>query len=375
MPYFYFALLFIFMSPVAGCHKTDTSKESLPLENIQLPDGFSVQIFVQDVENIRAITKSENRSIYYAGSRGEGKVYALVDENNDYTIDQKLTLFKDLSVPTGITWHKGDLYFSEINRVLKVSNIDEVYDQSPAYEIVNDSLPTEEHHGWKYLKFGPDGKLYVPVGAPCNICNKEDKRFASIMRMNADGSEAEIFAHGIRNSVGFDFHPITGNLFFTDNGTDWLGDDKPFCELNEAKQEGHHFGYPYCHSGKWLDDKFGKDKDCANYVPPVQNLGPHVAPLGMTFYTGQQFPEKYHHAIFIAEHGSWNRSSKIGYRIAMVRLDENGQSMGYEIFAKGWLQDGKVWGRPADVMQLPDGSLLVTDDFANAVYRIVYEGE
>lgn len=362
------------MSPVAGCHKTDTSKENLPLENLAMPDGFNIQVFVQDVENIRAITKSESRSIYYAGSRGEGKVYALIDENEDYVIDQTITLFSDLSLPTGITWHQGDLYFSEINRVLKVSNIDDVINQNPQFEVINDSFPTEEHHGWKYLKFGPDGKLYVPVGAPCNICDKEDERFASIMRMNADGSEVEVFASGVRNSVGFDFHPTTNNLFFTDNGTDWMGDDKPFCELNEAKEKGQHFGYPYCHSGKWLDDKFGKEKSCDDYVIPVQNLGPHVAPLGMTFYTGKQFPEKYQNAIFIAEHGSWNRSKKIGYRVAVVRLDENGQSMGYEIFAEGWLQDGKVWGRPADVMQLPDGSLLISDDFANAVYRITYDG-
>jgi len=191
--YFYFALLFVLMSPVAGCHKIDTTKENLPLEKIQLPDGFSIQIFVENVENIRAITKSENNSIYYAGSRGEGKVYALIDENNDFVIDKTLTLFRDLSLPTGITWHNGDLYFSEISRVLKVNNIDEVYDKNPEYEIVNDSFPTEEHHGWKYLKFGPDRKLYVPVGTPCNICEKEDKRFASIMRMNSDCSRRSQF--------------------------------------------------------------------------------------------------------------------------------------------------------------------------------------
>jgi len=194
------------------------------------------------------------------------------------------------------------------------------------------------------------------------------------MQMDADGSNAEIFVHGVRNSVGFDFHPDNGNLFFTDNGTDWMGDDKPLCELNEVSEKGQHFGYPHCHSGLWLDDKFGENHNCDNFVKPLQNLGPHVAPLGMTFYTGQQFPDKYHKAIFIAEHGSWNRSTKIGYRVALVRLDEAGNSLGYEIFADGWLKDGKVWGRPADVMQLPDGSLLVTDDFADVVYRIVYDG-
>jgi len=361
------------MSPPTGCHKVDTAKESLPLDKINLPKGFSISLFAKNVENIRAITKSADANIYYAGSRGAGNVYALIDHNNDYVIDTSFTIISNLSLPTGITWHKGDLYFSEISRILKISNIDEVYDKNPSFEVVKDDLPDKEHHGWKYLKFGPDGKLYVPVGAPCNICKKEDERFASITRMNADGSDAEVFVHGVRNSVGFDFHPDKGNLFFTDNGTDWMGDDKPLCELNEVTEKGQHFGYPHCHSGLWLDDKFGENHNCENFVKPLQNLGPHVAPLGMTFYTGQQFPAKYYKAIFIAEHGSWNRSTKIGYRIALVRLDEEGNSLGYEIFAEGWFKDGKVWGRPADVMQLPDGSLLVTDDFADVVYRIVYE--
>jgi len=365
-------LIILLMSPPTGCNKINTQIEDLPLNKISLPEGFKIETFATEVENVRAITQSDN-GIYYAGSRGAGNIYALIDLDKDNVIDKQVIIFKDLTYPTGIVWHNGDLYFTEINRVLKVINIDEVYDKNPTYEIVNDNFPTDEHHGWKYLDFGPDDKLYVPVGAPCNVCDKEDERYASIMRMNADGSKLEVFAKGVRNSVGFDFHPVTKNLFFTDNGRDWMGDDMPFCELNTAAKNGLHFGFPYCHSGVWLDDKFGKNKNCEDYVSPLQNLGPHTAPLGMAFYKGTQFPETYNNAIFIAEHGSWNRSKKIGYRISMVRLDENGQSKGYEIFAEGWLDDGKVWGRPADVHMKNDGSLLITDDFANAIYRVTYE--
>ena len=370
--YLFKILLVLLMSPPTGCNKVNTTINDLPLNKISLPKGFKIETLATEVENVRAITRSEN-GIYYAGSRGAGNIYALIDVDNDYVIDKQVVIFENLKLPTGIVWHKGDLYFSEINRVLKVNNIDEVYDKNPTYEIVNDSFPTDEHHGWKYLKFGPDNQLYVSVGAPCNVCDKEDEKYATIMRMNKDGSNLEVYAKGIRNSVGFDFHPTTNNLFFTDNGRDWMGDDVPFCELNTAPKQGLHFGFPHCHSGIWVDDKFGENKNCNDYVSPVQNLGPHTAPLGMTFYTGQQFPAAYQNAIFIAEHGSWNRSKKIGYRISMIRLDENGQSKGYEIFAEGWLADGKVWGRPADVFMMPDGSILITDDFANAIYRVSYE--
>ena len=370
--YLFKILLVLLMSPPTGCNKVNTAINDLPLNKISLPKGFKIETLATEVENVRAITRSEN-GIYYAGSRGAGNIYALIDVNNDYVIDKQVVIFENLKLPTGIVWHKGDLYFSEINRVLKVNNIDEVYDKNPTYEIVNDSFPTDEHHGWKYLKFGPDNQLYVSVGAPCNVCDKEDEKYATIMRMNEDGSNLEVYAKGIRNSVGFDFHPTTNNLFFTDNGRDWMGDDVPFCELNTAPEQGLHFGFPHCHSGIWVDDKFGENKNCNDYVSPVQNLGPHTAPLGMTFYTGQQFPAAYQNAIFIAEHGSWNRSKKIGYRISMIRLDENGQSKGYEMFAEGWLADGKVWGRPADVFMMPDGSILITDDFADAIYRVSYE--
>jgi len=370
--YLFKIFLIVLMSPPMGCNKTTPEAIKSSLDKINLPDGFIIETFANNVENVRAITLSD-KGIYYAGSRKAGNIYALIDENKDNIIDKQLIIFEDLKNPTGIVWHKGDLYFSEINRVLKVKNIDEVYDKEPTYEIVNDSFPTDESHGWKYLDFGPDGKLYVPVGAPCNICEKDDERYSTIMRMNADGSDLEVYAHGIRNSVGFDFHPTTQQLFFTDNGRDWMGDDQPFCEINTAPEQGLHFGFPYCHSGIWLDDEFGENKNCDDYVSPVQNLGPHTAPLGMAFYTGNKFPEAYKNAIFIAEHGSWNRSKKIGYRVSMVRLDENGKSMGYEMFAEGWLENGKAWGRPADIFMMPDGSILITDDYADAIYRVTYK--
>ncbi len=239
--------------------------------------------------------------------------------------------------------------------------------------MINDTYPSETHHGWKYIAFGPDGKLYVPVGAPCNICESEDEIFNTITRINPDGSGKEIVQKGIRNTVGFTWHPVTGELWFTDNGRDWLGDDSPACELNHAPKDGMDFGYPYCHQGDLPDPKFGEKFPCSDFTPPVQQLGPHSAPLGLEFYTGKQFPEHYKHQVLIAEHGSWNRSKKIGYQLSMVTLEGN-RAVDYQPFAKGWLdeKEDEPWGRPVDIEQLPDGSILVSDDFANAIYRISY---
>jgi glucose/arabinose dehydrogenase len=222
--------------------------------------------------------------------------------------------------------------------------------------------------------FGPDGKLYVPVGAPCNICDPEEEVFAAITRMNPDGTGMEVVQHGIRNTVGFTWHPETKDLWFTDNGRDWMGDDMPACELNRATADGMHFGYPYCHQGDTPDPEFGEKGDCADFTPPVQNLGPHTAPLGLEFVMTDNFPADYKGDVLIAEHGSWNRSKKIGYRLSMVTLDENYNSTGYSTFAEGWLDEeaDEAWGRPVDLEFLPDGSMLVSDDFANAIYRIYY---
>jgi glucose/arabinose dehydrogenase len=241
--------------------------------------------------------------------------------------------------------------------------------------VLRDDYPTETHHGWKYIAFGPDGNLYVPVGAPCNICKSDDEIFASITSLSADGKQRKVFASGVRNTVGFTWHPITKELWFTDNGRDMLGDDTPPCELNRAPKEGMHFGYPYCHGGTISDPEFGSKRACTEFTKPAQNLGPHVAPLGLKFYTGTMFPEVYKNQLFIAEHGSWNRSKKIGYRVSLVKVKDNKEATSYETFASGWLDEAtqKSWGRPVDVLVLADGSMLVSDDQANVVYRITYK--
>ncbi|HZY10946.1 MAG TPA: PQQ-dependent sugar dehydrogenase, partial [Bacteroidota bacterium] len=238
--------------------------------------------------------------------------------------------------------------------------------------IVNDSFPSETHHGWKFIRLGPDEKLYVPVGAPCNVCEREDQRYSTIMRMKLDGSDLEIFARGVRNTVGFDWHPTTHELWFTDNGRDMLGDDIPPDELNHATTQGMHFGFPYCHGGNISDPEYGEKHQCTEFTPPAMKLGPHVAALGMRFYTGTMFPSEYLNQIFIAEHGSWNRSVPLGYRITTVSL-ENNIAVRYDVFAEGWLQDGKVLGRPVDLLIMPDGALLVSDDYAGVIYRISYK--
>jgi glucose/arabinose dehydrogenase len=275
-----------------------------------------------------------------------------------------------------VAWRDGSLYLSAVSRLVRLDGIDKRLDNPPAPVVVNDQFPTETHHGWKFIAFGPDGKLYVPVGAPCNICRPDENRYANLMRMNADGSGLEVVARGIRNTVGFDWHPVSHELWFTDNGRDWMGDDQPDDELNRITAPNQHFGYPFCHAGDVPDPEFGAGHPCSNYVPPVAKLGAHVAALGMRFYTGNSFPAEYRNNIFIAEHGSWNRSSKVGYRVMRVVLDEAGKVVRQAPFVQGWLQPGeRVWGRPADVLVAPDGSLLVSDDYAGAVYRIRYIGK
>jgi len=297
----------------------------------------------------------------------------LRDTSGDFRADQVYTLAKGLKMPNGVAFRDGHLYVAEVNRILKYENIEANLANPPAPIVVYDQYPTETHHGWKFIAFGPDGKLYVPVGAPCNICESENEIYASITRLNPDGTGMEIVQHGVRNTVGFTWHPQTGELWFTDNGRDWMGDDQPGCELNYAPKDGMHFGYPYCHQGDLPDPEFGSKRSCDEFTAPAKVLGPHVAPLGLRFYDGQQFPADYRGHLIIAEHGSWNRSEKIGYRLMLVKLEGN-QAVSYEPFAQGWLEKGEVWGRPVDIQLLPDGSILVSDDFADAIYRIYYEG-
>lgn len=344
--------------------------KGIPIDKINLPDGFGIMLFADDIPNARSLRVTESGWIF-VGSRGAGNVYAIRDNDGDYRIDEKIVLASGLSQPNGVAVKDGDLYVAEISRIIKFEGAVNNPQENMNYTVINDDYPTDKHHGWKYIDFGPDGKLYVPVGAPCNIC-EPDSIYASITRMNADGSDREIVQHGIRNTVGFTWHPETKELWFTDNGRDHLGDNEPACELNHAPRENMHFGYPYCHEGDLPDPEYGQGVDCSQYEPPVQGLGPHVAPLGLEFYTGSSFGSGYQNQVFIAEHGSWNRTVPIGYRVTLVTLDENYESTGYEIFAEGWLnkETEEKWGRPVDIELLPDGSMLVSDDHGGRVFRI-----
>ena len=347
-------------------------KSEIDLSTIKLPEGFKIEIFAEDVKNARSITRSPDGTIF-VGTRGEGSVYALRDEDGDYKAEKRWTIATDLEMPNGVAVKDGDLYVAEYNRILRYDDIETQLDKPPKPVVINEDYPSEKHHGWKFIDFGPDGKLYVPVGAPCNICESEEEIFNTITRINPDGSDLEIVQRGVRNTVGFTWHPSTKELWFTDNGRDWLGNDSPACELNHAPKDGMHFGYPYCHQGDIADPDFGEKHACSEFTPPAVKLGPHVAPLGLIFYTGNQFPEIYNNQLLIAEHGSWNRAEPIGYQLSLVGFDANGQPKDKAAFASGWLEDGEAWGRPVDLEQLPDGSVLVSDDFADVIYRIYYE--
>ena len=370
MKIIHFSLLLMFLT--LGCNPFLKNTDDPPLEQISLPEGFKIGLFARDIKNARSMTLGEEGTLF-VGSRDAGVVYAVVDDDGDYQADSVYVLAGNLNSPNGVAFHNGDLYVAEIHRIIKFPQVEQHLSSPSDYQVVFDQYPEETHHGWKYIAFGPDGKLYVPVGAPCNICKSEDRIFASITRIDPNGGDFEIFAEGIRNTVGFDWHPETQELWFTDNGRDWLGDNRPPDELNKAPEAGLHFGYPFCHGTSIADPEFGDNVNCDEYVKPEINLGPHVAALGMKFYTGDMFPEKYKNHAFIAEHGSWNRTSPVGYRVTLVEIQNNLASK-YTVFAEGWLQGGQAWGRPVDVLQLPDGSLLVSDDHAGVIYRIYYAG-
>jgi glucose/arabinose dehydrogenase len=342
------------------------------LKLIQLPPDFEISVYAEGVENARQLSLGDLGTVF-AGSRKAGKVHAIQDSNGDFKADSVFLIDDGLTMPSGVEFKNGSLYVAALDRILRYDDIESRLDNPPEPDLITDAFPDKTHHGWKYLRFGPDGKLYVPVGAPCNICNEDG--FGQIRRLFADGSGEEVYAKGVRNSVGLVFHPDSGELWFTDNGRDMLGDDLPADELNHAPRPGMHFGYPWCHQGDTLDPELGEGRDCADYSAPVLNLGAHVAALGLLFYSGEMFPQAYQKQLFIAQHGSWNRSEKVGYNILLVRFDEKGNVSGSEVFAEGWLQGESAWGRPNDVLQMPDGSLLVPDDKANAIYRISYQGD
>lgn len=344
-----------------------TPAKNIPIDKIKLPPGFHIEVWAAGVADARSLAVGSKGTVF-VGSRRNDKVTALIDKGDHREIKVVATGLKS---PNGVAFKDGALYVGEREQIDRIDDIENHLDNPPKPVVIYTDLPKQGNHFWKFIAFGPDGKLYVPVGAPCNICMPPDTS-AQLRRMNADGSGAEVIARGIRNTVGFDWDPKTHELWFTDNGRDWEGDDLPNDELNHMTKVGQHFGYPYCHQGDLLDDEFGKGKNCADYVSPALKLGPHVAALGMRFYTGDMFPAEYKNSIIIAQHGSWNRTKKSGYRLMRVSFGSDGKPK-YEPFAEGWLQGEEFWGRPVDVQVAKDGSLLVSDDWNGAIYRISYK--
>jgi glucose/arabinose dehydrogenase len=346
-----------------------------PLDKLIVPVGFHIGVYAE-VAEARQMALGDDGTVYVGSSRS-GRVHAVLNPNRDDHAKEVIVLDDGLTLPTGVAIHQGDLYVGAVDRILRYRNISDSLHRRPEPEVVTKKLPDVKHHGRKFIDFGPDGLLYIPVGAPCNICKHDNRQFAAIhtLDVSTPTSALKTFAMGVRNSVGFDWHPVTGELWFTDNGRDQLGDEIPPCELNHAPRPGMHFGFPHFHGAGLADPEFGEGWDAAQFTAPAQLLGPHVAPLGMTFYTGTMFPEKYWNQIIIPEHGSWNRSRSAGhtgYRLTLVTLKDN-QAVSYEPFVTGWLQQNRGWGRPVHALVLPDGSLLVSDDRANVIYRISYE--
>lgn len=340
------------------------------LKQLHLPYGFKISIYADDVPNARQMALGEH-GVVYVGTR-EGDVYAVEDKDGDGVAEQRYILAQNLYLPNGVAYKSGALYVAEVNRIIRFDEIDLHLDNPPAPKVVFDKLPSVKHHGWKYLRFGPDGKLYSAVGAPCNICKPEEEIYASLFRINPDGSGFQIVADGIRNTVGFDWEPGTRHLFFNDNGRDHLGDDVPADELNQWTGNREHYGFPYCHAGTVPDPEFAQNKKCGQLKGPVWRYKAHVAPLGMHFYTGSQFPESYYKQLFVAQHGSWNRSQPQGYQVAMVKFREGGP-FSEQPFVSGWLTpSGDVLGRPVDVLQMPNGSLLISDDKLGVIYKVEY---
>ncbi|HMK05597.1 MAG TPA: sorbosone dehydrogenase family protein [Ferruginibacter sp.] len=366
----YFFLVLITVQ-LTACGQQEPSFKKYDLDKIRLPPGFSISVFAE-VSNARSMAWGAKGTLF-VGNRSGNKIYAVTDDDRDGVANKVYVIDNGLNSPNGVAFRNGSLYVAEISRILRYDDIENRLANPPEPVVVNDKLPTDKHHGWKFIAFGPDDKLYVPVGAPCNICEKQDPIYASIARMNPDGSGLEVYASGIRNTVGFAWHPQTKELWFTENGRDQMGDDVPAEELNHAPAKGMHFGYPYCHQGDTPDPEFGSKRNCSEFTAPKINMMPHAAALGMRFYTGSMFAPEYKDRIFIAEHGSWNRSEKSGYRVMMVRLDGN-KAVDYLPFATGWVSSsGKTIGRPVDIEIAADGAMLVSDDDRGAIYRIVYK--
>jgi glucose/arabinose dehydrogenase len=359
--------------------RQDTSQAASPGV---VPAGFRLEVFADSVANARSMALGDAGTVF-VGSRNAGRVHAVVDQDRDGTADRVIVIAQDLDQPNGVAFRDGALYVATASRLLRYDDIERRLDAPPAPVVLGDSLPnrTGRQHTWKFIAFGPDDLLYMGVGAPCNVCVPAPMT-ATILRMKADGSDVEVFAEGVRNSVGFDWHPESRELWFTDNGRDMMGDDVPADELNVAWRAGMHFGFPGCHRGDVADPEFGAQRACSASEPPVHKAGAHVAALGMTFYTGAMFPARYRNAAIVAEHGSWNRSVPVGYRV-MAAFTDGRRVTAYEPLVEGFTSQAATVtqgprvtspgaGRPADVLQLPDGSLLISDDAHNRLLRLTY---
>tara|TARA_B000000565_G_scaffold251129_1_gene224436 strand:- start:516 stop:1673 length:1158 start_codon:yes stop_codon:yes gene_type:complete len=349
------------------------------LKKLNIPDNFEISIYADQLNSPRQITETEDGYIV-VGSKNGDKIYALLDQDKDGFAEKKYVIVSGLKNPTGVTYHDGNLYFSEIEKIWVIKEIDAWLlsnkENDPKVEIYIDDLPSETWHGFRHIRFGPDDKLYLPIGVPCNVCidpQTKDKRFAAIHKY--ENGKLVMVADGVRNSVGIDWHPDTQNLYFSDNGRDWLGDNTPSCELNVVTEEGSFYGFPYKHAKNVIDPEFGKLISGLNvdFVDPIAELGPHVAPLGIEFYDGKKFPKQYHNNVFIALHGSWNKyNGKSGYKVIMVKLDDNGNYISQEDFITGWLENENAWGRPVQPFVMSDGSMLISDDKYNVIYRVTY---
>jgi glucose/arabinose dehydrogenase len=345
------------------------------LDQLVLEEGFSISIFAENLDSPRQMVEGENGTIF-VGERN-GNILALKDTDNNGQVDLRIVIADELTYSTGVSIYDGDLYFSEISKIWKIKNIENwvsnysVNSVLPEKILVVDNLPDDKWHGWKWLQHAQDGSLYFNIGAPCNICLSENPQFASILKLK-DGDLSYV-AKGVRNSVGFDFHPTSNKLFFTDNGRDWLGDDSPSCELNRLDVEGQFFGYPFKHASNVIDPEFGDINPGFDFIDPILELGAHVAPTGVSFYDGNMFPNKMQNNLFVALHGSWNRAKKVGYKLIRIEIDNQGNVTDTVDFVSGWLNDEKVFGRPSAPMIKSDGSLLLSDDKANVIYRITYK--
>jgi len=364
---------------IVSVNDTSVGLVDNPLGVLTLPPGFKLHEYCDYIKGARSLAMGD-KGVLFVGTRqeGDGNVYAVLDLNNDFVADKVIILEQGLYMPNGVAFKDGSLYLAEVDKLWKFDDIESkiLRGEKPTKTLVRSNWPSDSHHGWKFIAFGPDGYLYVPIGAPCNVCERKDARYGSIMKINiSNPADDSIFAYGIRNSVGFAWHPETKHLWFTENGRDFASEDFPPDELNVAPVAGLHFGYPYCFGDNVPDPETNKGHNCSEFTPSVRDLEPHVAALGMRFYTGNMFPEDYKNSIIFAEHGSWNRKKPTGYRVLVSRLsvsDSGKYSATYEPFLTGFINENRIVGRPVDVLELEDGSVLVSDDFHSKIYRITY---